>query len=69
MSYIQSISVDLQQLVEDGASADELEAAAQINNMGLNAAKIVVATVPLLMIYPLLQKYLITGITIGAVKG
>ena len=68
MSYIQSISVDLQQLVEDGASADELEAAAQINNMGLNAAKIVVATVPLLMIYPLLQKYLITGITIGAVK-
>ena len=68
MSYIQSISVDLQQLVEDGASADELEAAAQINNMGLNAAKIVVATVPFLMIYPLLQKYLITGITIGAVK-
>lgn len=68
MTYIQGISVDLQQLVEDGASLDELEAAAQINTMGLNSAKIVVAVVPLLMIYPLLQKYLITGITIGAVK-
>lgn len=68
MTYIQGISVDLQQLVEDGATADELEQAAQVNNMGLNAAKIVVAVIPLLMIYPLLQKYLITGITIGAVK-
>ena len=58
----------MQQLVEDGATADELEQAAQVNNMGLNAAKIVVAVIPLLMIYPLLQKYLITGITIGAVK-
>lgn len=68
MTYIQGISVDLQQMVEDGALAEELEQAARINNMGLNAAKIVVAVVPLLMIYPLLQKYLITGITIGAVK-
>lgn len=68
MTYIQGITVDLQQLVEDGATADELEQAAQINNMSLNAAKIVVAVIPLLLIYPLLQKYLITGITIGAVK-
>ena len=68
MSYIQSISVDLQQLVESGASAEEIEQAAQLSNRSLDSAKIVVAMIPLLMIYPLLQKYLITGITIGAVK-
>lgn len=68
MSYIQSISVDLQQLVESGASTEEIEQAAQLSNRSLDSAKIVVAMIPLLMIYPLLQKYLITGITIGAVK-
>ena len=68
MSYIQGISVNLQELVEDGETADELEQAAQLSNMSLNAAKIVIAIVPLMMIYPFLQKYLITGITIGSVK-
>lgn len=68
MSYIQSISVDLQEMMESGASSEELMNAAKMNAQSLNAAKIVVAVIPLLMIYPLLQKYLITGITIGAVK-
>ena len=68
MSYIQSISVNLQEMVENGASAEELMAAASISSRSLDAAKIVVAAIPLLLIYPLLQKYLITGITIGAVK-
>ena len=68
MSYIRSISVDLQKLVENGASTEQLEAASKFSNDALNSAKIVVSTVPLLLIYPFLQKYLITGITIGSVK-
>lgn len=68
MTYIQSISVDLQEMVNSGASDNELEQAAQMSSRSLDSAKIVVAVIPLLMIYPLLQKYLITGITIGAVK-
>ncbi len=68
MSYIRSISVDLQKLVENGASPEQLEAASKFSNDALNSAKIVVSTVPLLLIYPFLQKYLITGITIGSVK-
>ncbi len=36
---------------------------------GLKAATVMFATVPILMVYPWLQRYFITGVTIGAVKG
>lgn len=36
---------------------------------GLRAASIVTSTVPILVVYPFLQKYYISGIMIGAVKG
>ncbi len=43
------------------------------SNPGLNdtikAATVMFATVPILLVYPWLQKYFITGVTIGAVKG
>ena len=68
MTYIQSISVNLQELVERGVTEEELMDLSLISSRSLDSAKIIVAVIPLLMIYPLLQKYLITGITIGAVK-
>lgn len=36
---------------------------------GLKAASVMFATVPILIIYPWLQRYFISGVTIGAVKG
>lgn len=35
----------------------------------LRAATVMFATIPILIIYPWLQKYFVTGVTIGAVKG
>ena len=32
-------------------------------------ATIVVSTVPILCVYPFIQKYFVKGVTIGAVKG
>jgi putative aldouronate transport system permease protein len=68
MTYIQSLNVNIAELVKAGASASTLSGAAEISNKNLNAAKIIVSTIPLLMIYPFLQKYFITGIVVGAVK-
>ena len=67
MTYIQSLSIDLQELVES-ASSSALQNLAELSNRNLNAAKIVVAVIPLLIIYPFLQKYLISGMTVGSVK-
>ena len=68
MTYIQSLSIDIQSLLKAGANSSALGNLAEISNKNLNAAKIVVAVIPLLLIYPILQKYLITGIVMGSVK-
>ena len=68
MTYIQSLSVNIEELLRAGTNAGALENILEVSNQNLNAAKIVVAVIPLLLIYPMLQKYLITGIVMGSVK-
>lgn len=51
-------SLDLQEGRDTGMSPE-----------GLKAASVVFATVPVLLIYPWLQKYFVSGVMIGAVKG
>lgn len=68
MTYIQSLSVNIEELLKAGTNASALENILEVSNQNLNAAKIVVAVIPLLLIYPMLQKYLITGIVMGSVK-
>lgn len=63
-TYIQQLSVDMSQITDP----EQLKRFAQVSNKTLDAAKIVVYTIPLLIIYPFLQKYFVSGIVIGAVK-
>lgn len=63
-TYIQQLTIDVSQITDP----QQLIYFMTISTRTLNAAKIVVATVPLLVIYPFLQKYFVTGIVIGAVK-
>lgn len=64
-TYIRQLTVDTTTITDP----ERLQKLSQISNRTFNAAKIVVSTVPLLCIYPFLQKYFVTGITIGSVKG
>ena len=67
-TYIQTLSVKLEDMLNSGGSLSSLINAMEVSSQNLNAAKIVVSVVPLLLIYPLLQRYLITGIVVGSVK-
>ena len=63
-TYIQSLTIKMTNI--SNLSTEQL-----MNLMSqrtFNSAKIVVATLPILIIYPFMQKYFVTGITIGSVK-
>ncbi len=67
-TYIQTLSVKLEDMLNSGGSLSSLVNAMEVSKQNLNAAKIVVSVIPLLLIYPFLQRYLITGIVMGSVK-
>ena len=50
-------------------SLKELEELAKVNNRTFNSAQIVLSTLPVLLVYPFLQRYFIRGVMIGSVKG
>ncbi len=60
-TYIQQLNVDITEVTDP----DKLEQLARISSRTLNSAKIVVSTIPLLMIYPFMQKYFVSGIVGG----
>ena len=65
-SYLQTIIInpDPKMLTER-----DLEILKVINNRTTKAAQIFVAMLPILVVYPFLQRYFTTGITLGSVKG
>ena len=68
MTYIQTLTATVTENLEDNMTPEALEKLLEVTGKNLNAAKVVVATIPLMLIYPFLQKYLIHGIVMGAVK-
>ncbi|HIZ52588.1 MAG TPA: carbohydrate ABC transporter permease [Candidatus Enterococcus avicola] len=70
MTYIQSLTINVAETIQKSTnlSTEQLQSLLAVSDKNLNAAKIVVAVIPLLVIYPLLQKYFVQGIVVGAVK-
>jgi len=67
MSYIYSLRMTDTQL-SSTLTVEEIKRMQNLGSIGFESAKIVVASVPLLLIYPLIQRYFIGGIQLGAVK-
>ena len=63
-TYIQQLNVDVTKVTDP----EKLKQLAQVSNRTLNSAKIVISTLPLLIIYPFMQKYFVAGIVVGSVK-
>ena len=50
-------------------SADALKSTTQTTPVTIRCAITVISTVPILVVYPFLQKYFVTGMALGSVKG
>jgi len=66
-----TIPFRLYQIIKNQASMEaSLEGVAiLVASESLRAASIMFATVPILLVYPWLQRYFVAGVTVGAVKG
>lgn len=68
------MTVRLMQMIESANMSSLMDgegvtASEHITPEGIKAATIVVAMVPILCVYPFLQKYFVTGVMVGSVKG
>jgi len=68
-SYLHTVVINPAQLMRDMQNNPALVEMLQlVSNHTLRAAQLFVATVPILALYPFLQKYFITGLVLGSVK-
>ena len=71
-----SLSYIMMQLIKESSLAQQMaqdsgmvESAAKPTPDTIKAATLIITTIPIIMVYPFLQKYFIKGVTLGAVKG
>ena len=67
-SYIQSLTVQVDFARLSTMTKEQVLEQLERSNLTFNSAKVVVSMIPILLIYPFLQRYFVTGIVMGAVK-
>lgn len=65
-SYIQTLTNTNIDVSSSSLTAEELEVLTSLKTF--NAAKVVVASLPIVVFYPFMQKFFVSGLTVGSVK-
>ena len=66
-TYLQSLVVEIRDTT--GMTPEEIKQMNELSSRTFNSAKVFVAMVPVLVVYPFLQKYFVSGLVMGSVKG
>lgn len=69
MQIIKQAEVTAKMAAEQIQGAVKTENQTAVTSESVQAAVLIIATVPILVVYPFLQKYFVGGVTLGAVKG
>lgn len=67
-SYLQTIVTSTKEAVFEGDVATIMKMM-NLNSQNIKSAQIFIAMMPLLVVYPFLQRYFTSGLTLGSVKG
>ncbi len=67
--YLYDLITEALTTLDATGNVADIDAAMNLTGESVRSATIVVSTVPILILYPFLQKYFVKGMTIGSVKG
>jgi putative aldouronate transport system permease protein len=65
-TYLRSIIINFS---FSNLSPEEQKRLAEMNDRALKSAQMILGAIPILVVYPFLQRYFVSGITLGSVKG
>ncbi|MCD9021121.1 carbohydrate ABC transporter permease [Cohnella silvisoli] len=66
--YLRKILLDVEQMSKLMDEQRQIEGMRKLTSASIRAATTVIVTLPIILSYPFMQKYFMSGITIGAVK-
>lgn len=68
-TYLQTLLVDFEKLMQSDTSGNIMDILSKMNARTGRAAQLFLGALPIMCVYPFLQKYFTKGLTLGSVKG
>ncbi|MEA5013383.1 MAG: carbohydrate ABC transporter permease [Candidatus Limiplasma sp.] len=69
MGYLLMETINQANVPSNAVAAAQAAASAKVDPLAVRVTAMMISVIPILAIYPFLQKYFVTGLTIGSVKG